>query len=219
MTRVEVRLFAALRERAGSGRRTVEIAPGGGIDDVWAALDLGVEPPGVAVAVNRRYSERTVELSDGDEVAFIPPVSGGEVMIPRVAITPSPLDIGAVVASVGADEAGAICTFVGTVRATGRFGPGVTHLLYEVYEEMCRSEIERACARAMADWELRAVAVSHRSGLCALGEPTVAIAVSAPHRDAAFAACRFLIEELKRSAPIWKKEQYVDGAEWVGQGS
>jgi molybdopterin converting factor subunit 1 len=218
LTRIEVRLFAALRERAGHGRTTVEIASGGGIDEVWAALALGEEPPGLAVAVNRSYADRTTPLADGDEVAFIPPVSGGAVPT-SVAITDRPLDVGSVIASVADEGAGAIASFVGVVRATGRFGPGVTHLHYEVYEEMCRTEIERACAQAAANDDLRSIAVSHRSGLCALGEPTVAIAVSSPHREAAFTACRFLIEELKRSAPIWKKEQYVDGAEWVGQGS
>lgn len=218
MTRIEVRLFAALRERAGYGRRSVEIAPDGGVADVWAALDLGDEPSGLAVAVNRAYSDRDATLADGDEVAFIPPVSGGEAAT-RVEITERPLDVAAVIATVSDEEAGAVASFVGVVRSTGRYGPGVTHLRYEVYEEMCRSEIERACARAIAENDLRSIAVTHRSGLCRLGEPTVAIAVSAPHRAAAFAACRFLIEELKRSAPIWKKEQYLDGAEWVGQGS
>ena len=219
MTRIEVRLFAALRERAGFGRMSVDVHPGGGIADVWAALGLGDEPPGLAVAVNRAYADRGTPLADGDEVAFIPPVSGGAAVAARIEITDRPLDVGSVIASVGDDEAGAIASFVGVVRHTGRYGPGVTHLRYEVYEEMCRAEIERACDRANAENDLRAIAVTHRSGLCALGEPTVAIAVSAPHREAAFAACRFLIEELKRSAPIWKKEQYVDGAEWVGQGS
>ncbi len=209
--RVTVRLFAGLRERAGRSR--VELENVARVDDVWPALGLGEEPDGLLYAVNREYVERGHELADGDEVALIPPVSGG-----ACRIVEGPLDLGAAVAEVAGEDAGAIASFVGTVRRRSR-GRDVVHLEYEAYEEMAEAMLERLAADLTARHGLCAVAIHHRVGRVEIGEPSVAIAVSAPHRAAALAACREAIDTLKQTIPLWKKEVYVGGEEWIGRGS
>lgn len=217
MPTVDVRLFAALRERAGTGSRRVELPDGARAGDVWGALDLGDEPPGIAIAVNRIYAERSQSLSDGDEVALIPPVSGGA---PRIVVSlrDTALDLGAGYAEAADDGAGALASFVGTVRnKTG--DRAVVRLEYEAYEEMAIEELERIAAAAAARHDLLAVSIAHRTGVVEIGGASVVIVCSAPHRRAALAACAEIIEELKVSVPIWKREVYADGAVWVGMGS
>jgi molybdopterin synthase catalytic subunit/molybdopterin converting factor small subunit len=209
---ITVRLFAGLRERAGVSR--VELADVARVDDVWARLGLGDEPGGLLYAVNREYVEGGHELEDGDEVALIPPVSGGS----PFAITSEPLDLARVVAEVERDEAGGIATFVGTVRRTSR-GRDVTYLEYEAFEEMAESMLRRLAAELTEKHGLSAVAIHHRIGRVEIGEPSVAIAVSAPHRAAALDACREAIDTLKETIPLWKKEVYAGGEEWIGKGS
>lgn len=217
--RIDVRLFAGLRERAGTGRRSLELPEGATAGDVWALLDLGDEPPGLAVAVNRTYADRAAVLADGDEVALIPPVSGGaEGPRIHVRMTADPLSLAACVALVEDPGAGALCSFAGTVRERSR-GKDVDHLDYESFDEMATVELDRIARAAAARHDLRAVAVEHRSGRLAIGETSVVIAVASAHRGAAFDGCREIIEELKTSVPIWKKEHYADGAEWIGRGS
>lgn len=217
MIRVRVRLFAMLRERAGRSSIDVELADGATAGDVWASLGIGEEPPSLGVAINRAYADRSTALADGDEVAFIPPVSGGAVE-PFVELTDDPIDLGAIVARVANSGAGAITTFSGTVRDHSR-DRDVERLEYEIYPEMALSELGRI-ARDVADRHaLLAIAVVHRGGTCEIGETTVAIACSAPHRAQALEACRETIEALKQAVPIWKREVYRDGAAWVGQGS
>lgn len=217
MPTVDVRLFAALRERAGVGSRTVTLPDGACAGDIWPALDLGDEPPGIAIAVNRAYADRSQVLADGDEVALIPPVSGGA---PRIAVSlhADPLDPGAGYAEAADDGAGAMASFVGTVR-NATSGRAVVHLEYEAYEEMAVEELERIAAAAAARHDLLAVSIAHRTGVVEVGGASVAIVCSAPHRRAALAACAEIIEELKVSVPIWKREVYADGAVWVGMGS
>ena len=207
---VRVRLFAALRERAGSGSVEVELPDGAVVGDVWSALELGDEPPGLLFALNRGYTERGATLSTGDEVAVIPPVSGG-----AFRLSEQPLSVEDAVAEVRTDEAGAIATFVGTTRARSR-GRDVLYLEYEAYEGMA----EKVMAD-LAEWlkrrhELSGVAIHHRTGRVDIGETSVVIAISAPHRAAALEACREAIDELKVSVPLWKKEVYEGGEEWVG---
>ena len=211
--RVSVRLFAGLRERAGVGR--LELDDVSRIDDVWSRLELGDEPAGLLYAVNREYVERGHELQDGDEVAVIPPVSGGS---GDFLITGEPLDLARVVAAVERDEAGGIATFVGTVRRTSR-GRAVTYLEYEAFEEMAEAMLTRLADDLTAKHGLSAVAIHHRIGRVEIGEPSVAIAVSAPHRAAALDACREAIDTLKETIPLWKKEVYAGGEEWIGKGS
>jgi molybdopterin synthase catalytic subunit len=217
--RVTVRLFAALRERAGRATIDLDLPDGATAADVWPGLGLGHEPPGLAVAVNQTYAGRDTRLADGDEVALIPPVSGGAVRDDvLVELSEAPLDLGAVVAQVADRGAGAVATFTGTVRATSR-GRAVSWLEYEAYEAMAVSELRRIAGEAAERHGCLRVAVAHRTGRVGPGEPSVVVAVSAAHRAAALGACRDVIEELKRSVPIWKKERYADGEEWIGRGS
>jgi len=208
---VTVRLFAGLRERAGRSR--VELEDVFRIDDVWPKLDLGTEPPGLLYAVNREYVERGHELADGDEVALIPPVSGGSFRL-----LDGPLDVAAVLHEVEDRGAGAIASFVGTVRGHSR-GRDVEHLEYEAYEEMAEPMLARLGETLTERHGLCAVAIHHRLGRVEIGEASVVIAVSAPHRSAALDACREAIETLKTTIPLWKKEVYTGGEEWIGRGS
>ncbi|MBM2823548.1 MAG: hypothetical protein HW413_2294 [Thermoleophilia bacterium] len=211
--KVKVRLFAALRERAGVSRVEVELADGATVSDVWLLLDLGDEPPGMLYAVNRAYADRGEGLSEGDEVAVIPPVSGGDFRL-----SGELLSVDAAVAEVRDDGAGAIATFIGTTRAHSR-GREVLRLDYEAYEGMAEQVMADLADELKRRHELCKVAIHHRVGRVEIGEMSVVIAVSASHRAAALAACREAIDELKVSVPLWKKESYVGGEEWIGQGS
>src|SRR5213080_1473612 len=209
--RITVRLFAGLRERAGWSRRELEGVTR--VADVWASLGLGDEPPGLLYAVNREYAGRDRELRDGDEVALIPPVSGGSFLLVE-----GPLDVAAVLREVEDPEAGAVASFVGTVRRRSR-GREVLHLEYEAYEEMAEPMLARLGDELTERHGLCAVAVHHRLGRVEIGEASVVIAVSARHRSAALDACREAIETLKETIPLWKKEFYEGGEEWIGRGS
>jgi MoaE-MoaD fusion protein len=210
---VNVRLFAGLRERAGTGARELELADGARVGDVWPELGLGDEPRGLLYAVNRRYAAADVELADGDVVALIPPVSGGDFRL-----TAEPLSLDAAVNEVRRDDAGAIATFVGTVRNRSR-DRDVLYLEYEAYEGMAEETMSALAAELSARHELKAVAIHHRVGRVEIGDASVVIAVSAAHRAAALAACGEAIDTLKQTVPLWKKEVYEGGEEWIGQGS
>jgi MoaE-MoaD fusion protein len=210
---VRIRLFAGLRERAGTGSRTLDLPDGATLGDVWPELGLGDEPPGLLYAVNKRYSEKGSPLAAGDEVALIPPVSGGDFRL-----SAEPLSLDAVVREVARDEAGAVATFLGTVRNRSR-DRDVLHLEYEAYEGMAEETMEELARQLTERHELLAVAIHHRVGRVEIGEPSVAIAVSAAHREAALLACKEAIDTLKGTVPLWKKEVYVGGEEWIGQGS
>lgn len=211
--KVAVRLFAALRERAGAREAALELDDGASVDDVWPALGLGEEPAGLVYAVNRTYVERGTPLADGDEVALIPPVSGG-----AFRLSGEPLSLERAASEVASDAAGAIATFVGTTRARSR-GRDVIRLEYEAYEGMAEAEMERIASELRARHDVIDVAIHHRVGPVEIGETSVVIAVSAAHRAAAFDACREAIDTLKQTVPLWKKELYVGGEEWIGQGS
>jgi len=208
---IRVRLFAGLRERAGWSERELD-----GIErlsDVWPALRLGDEPAGLLYAVNREYAEPERELADGDEVALIPPVSGG-----AFRVTDQPLSLDTAVAEVADERAGAIATFTGTVRRQSR-GREVTQLEYEAYAEMAEDVMAQLAHDLQERYELCAVAIHHRVGTLGIGEASVVIAVSAPHRQDALAACKDAIDTLKQTVPLWKKEIYEGGEEWIGRGS
>ena len=211
--KVAVRLFAALRERAGAREAALELEEGASVDDVWPALGLGEEPSGLVYAVNRAYVERGTPLADGDEVALIPPVSGGAFLL-----SGEPLSLERATAEVASDGAGAIATFLGTTRARSR-GRDVIRLEYEAYEGMAEAEMERIAGVLRDRHDVIDVAIHHRVGPVEIGETSVVIAVSATHRAAAFDACREAIDTLKQTVPLWKKELYVGGEEWIGQGS
>ena len=207
---VRVRLFAGLRERAGWAQREIDVSS---VGEVWPALELGDEPSGLLYAVNKEYAARDRLLADGDEVALIPPVSGGAFLL-----SDEPLSLDRVVDEVRDDEAGAIATFTGTTRIASR-GRTVTHLDYEAYEGMAERVMAEIAEGLQARYELCAVAIHHRIGRVGIGETSVVIAVSAAHRQAALAACKDAIDELKERVPLWKKEVYAGGEEWIGRGS
>ncbi len=209
--RVTVKLFAGLRERAGWKERELE-----GVErvaDVWPALELGAEPAGLLYAVNRNYADVDRALADGDEVALIPPVSGGAFRLGA-----EPLSLDAVVEEVRSDEAGAIATFVGTTRLQSR-GRTVLHLDYEAYEEMAEQVMAEIATELKTRYDVCEIAIHHRTGPIEIGEASVVIAVSAPHRQDALAACKDAIDTLKEQVPLWKKEFYEGGEEWIGRGS
>ncbi|MGH3035801.1 MAG: molybdenum cofactor biosynthesis protein [Gaiellaceae bacterium] len=211
--RVTVKLFAGLRERAGTGERQVDLPAGARVADVWPPLELGDRPPGLLYAVNKAYAAPDRTLAEGDEVALIPPVSGG-----AFRLTDRPIDLGAVLAEVVDENAGAVATFLGTTRVRSR-GRTVLHLEYEAYEGMAEQVMAEIAAGLLARYELCHVAMTHRIGHVGIGETSVAIAVSAPHRADALAACRDAIDTLKLEVPLWKKEIYEGGEEWIGRGS
>ncbi|TML22797.1 MAG: hypothetical protein E6G11_00865 [Actinobacteria bacterium] len=211
--KVRVRLFAALRERAGTGELEIELPEGAVVGDVWPALPLDGEPPGLLFARNRAYAERGERLEEGDEIAVIPPVSGGSFVL-----TEQPLSIEGAIGEVRDRDAGGIATFVGTTRRQAR-GREVLHLEYEAYEGMAEKVMEDLAASLKQRHDLCEVAIHHRVGRVEIGDTSVVIAVSAPHRADALAACHEAIDELKVSVPLWKKEVYVGGEEWIGRGS
>jgi molybdopterin converting factor subunit 1 len=211
---VVVRLFAGLRERAGTAERTVELPGGATVAAVWPTLGLADdEPAGLLYAVNKEYADREQPLADGDEVALIPPVSGGSFRLVEGAI-----DVDAVAQEVADERAGAVATFQGTVRSQSRGRP-VIALEYEAYSGMAEKVMAEIADEVTDRYELCQVAVTHRVGRVEIGETSVAIAVSAPHRHAALAACRDVIDALKERVPLWKKEMYEGGEEWIGRGS
>ena len=208
---VKVRLFAGLRERAGWSERELEDVAR--VADVWPALELGAEPAGLLYAVNKEYAAREQELADGDEVAVIPPVSGG-----TFRLSAEPLSLDAVVDEVRSERAGAIATFVGTTRVESR-GRTVEHLDYEAYEGMAENVMAEIADALKERYELCEIAIHHRTGRVEIGDASVVIAVSAPHRQDALAACKDAIDTLKEQVPLWKKEVYEGGEEWIGRGS
>jgi molybdopterin synthase catalytic subunit len=210
MARVSVRLFAGLRERAGWSEREIEA---GVVADVWDVLELGAEPAGLLYAVNKAYAPRDLALAEGDEVALIPPVSGGAFLL-----SDEPLSLDRIVDEVRDDRAGAIATFTGTTRVHSR-GRDVQHLDYEGYEGMAESVMAEIADGLRTRYELCDIAIHHRTGRVGIGDTSVLIAVSSPHRADALAACKDAIDELKERVPLWKKEVYAGGEEWIGRGS
>jgi molybdopterin synthase catalytic subunit len=207
---VTVRLFAGLRERAGWSERQIEAAT---VGDVWPALALGEEPGGLLYAVNKAYASADRALEHGDEVAVIPPVSGGAFLL-----SSDELSVDRAVGEVRDDHAGAIATFTGTTRIQSR-GRDVVHLDYEAYEGMAEQVMQEIAAELQRHYELCAIAIHHRTGRVEIGGMSVVIAVSAPHRADALAACSDAIDQLKERVPLWKKEVYAGGEEWIGRGS
>ena len=201
---VHVRLFAALRERAGRDAIELELPDGALVCDALAAVDDLARDLPLVLAVNREYAAPGDRLAPGDELALIPPVSGGAATAPHVAVRAEPLSLDALAAAVRDPRAGAVVTFSGVTRQ-------VDHLDYEAYAEMAAEQIEAIVAAAIERHGLCAAAAEHRVGRVARSEASVIVAASAPHRGAAFAGAREIIDEIKARAPIWKREE----GEWV----
>jgi molybdopterin synthase catalytic subunit len=221
---IEVLLFGRLREAARERSLRRDLDPGATASDLWAGLRsaypaLGNGAGGVRVAVNETYCDWDVRLKDGDVVAFIPPVAGGAVGDARVAavyvaITADVLDARHLEEMVRGNGDGGVCTFSGVVRDHHE-GREVTHLEYESYAGMAEAEMRRIGEEALETTGASAVALWHRVGSLEVGEASVVVSASAPHRAEAFAACRYAIDALKDRAPIFKKEHGPAGQRWV----
>ena len=218
---VTLRTFAMLRELS-TDRLLIDLPDGSSLADAWTALASrhpAVEPhrPYVRGARNGSYAGWDAALADGDEVAFLPPVSGGAAE-PRVAISHEPIDVAALEASVADRGHGAVVTFVGRARDHADDGRTVLELDYEAYPEMAAAVLVEIAREAAARWGA-AVAVVHRSGPVPIGEAAVAIVTATAHRAEAYEANRFVIESIKERLPIWKRERFSDGSEWKRQGA
>ncbi len=219
MPNVEVRFFGPARDLAGESSWSLEVQEGetlGGIAGRIAEAhpELG-KTLGVRLAINRAYAPLDTIVKEGDEIAVIPPVSGG-MPDPHVLVTREHLDAKTVAATLDNAQCGAIVTFEGVVRADAREGRTIIALDYEAYEDMAVEQLGDIRARAMKRFEVNDVAIHHRIGRVAVGEPSTIIVVAAGHRAEAFEACRWVIDRIKIDAPIWKKDIWSDGSEsWV----
>jgi MoaE-MoaD fusion protein len=207
---VSVRLFAGLRERAGRDRVDVELPDGALVSDLLAAMD--VAPRSCVVAINREYADEGALVRAGDEVALVPPVSGGAGVVRSARVTGDALDLAAVAAAVRDPAAGAVVLFEGVTRE-------VPELDYEAYVEMAEPKLRTIGEEVAAAYGLSAVALEHRTGTVPLGEPSVIVAASAPHRSEAFNGARALIDRVKAEAPIWKVEVDAAGARTRVEGT
>jgi molybdopterin converting factor subunit 1 len=203
---VRVRLFAALRERAGANELELELPEGARVRDALSQVRALTEGVPVVMAVNHEYASEDEPLRGGDELALIPPVSGGAVGVIHVRVTEDALSLDRLLDRVRDPRAGAVLTFLGVTRE-------VAQLEYEAYAEMATAKLAEIVSAAVENHGLCAAAVEHRTGTVPLSEPSVAIAVSAPHRAEAFAGGREIIDRIKVQVPIWKKEdgEWTDG--------
>ena len=222
MPTVTVRYFALVREALGRDRDQMTLADGGTAGDVLDQVLTG--QPSLANArrslmlmVNQAYASPETVLADGDEVALIPPVSGGAGAHGHylIRVTDQPLDARETEAAVADPSCGAILTFTGTVRDNAR-GQAVTELAYEAYAAAAEKMMTDIAEEITGRWGIERVAIVHRVGVLGPGEASVVISVASPHRPEAFDACRHAIERLKEVVPIWKKEHYRDGSTWIG---
>jgi len=215
--RIKVLYFAVLRERRGAPSETLELPAGG---DVAMALAIIAKQhpqiasllPRVQVAVNQVMAPATALLGEDDELALIPPVSGGSTN--RIAVRDVPLSLADVVDVVVGPDRGGLVTFTGLVRRHGKV-PNVVRLEYEAYRAMAERVLGEIADEIEAEIANSRVAIHHRVGSLAVGDAAVVVAAAAPHRGPAFEACRAAIDRLKSRAPIWKKEIGETGAEWI----
>lgn len=227
--RVTVRLFGQLREAVGAKELHVQLPDGAGAGALRSLLTeqypaFGASDARLRVSVNREFAAADAPLADGDEVAFLPPVSGGSGIAggaatagdARCTISEQPLDPERVNARVVGPDAGGLVTFVGAVRDASR-GHAIEHLEYEAYPEMAIQEMDRICDEAGRRWPGTRVAIAHRIGHLGIGDLAVVVAAASAHRAEAFDACRFAIDALKQTVPIWKKEVATTGAYWVDE--
>jgi MoaE-MoaD fusion protein len=197
---VHIRLFAGLRERAGASEVALELPEGARVADALAQLQHLTEGVPVVMAVNQEYADAQLPLASGDELALIPPVSGGSVGMAYVRVTDEPLRLDPLIERVRDPRAGAVVTFSGVTRDVAR-------LDYEAYVEMAERKLAQIVEAAIERHGLCAAAAEHRIGVVPLSESSVTVAASAPHRGEAFAGAREIIDEIKAQAPIWKKEE------------
>lgn len=229
--RVTLLAFGILRDHLGSAPGPVDLPAGATVRDLLdrcraLAPERSAPWSSIAVAVNQEYVPANHPLAEGDEVALLPPVSGGSAkttpasqspatdFAPRISLVHVPIDAASIARFVRQGEDGAIVVFDGIVRNNSH-GRRTLHLFYEAYAEMALPQMRLLAAQAFADFAIRDLAMVHRLGRLDVGETSVVIAVAAAHRGAAFDACRWLIDMLKKTVPIWKKEFFEDGAIWA----
>ena len=216
---VRVLFFGVLKDLLSSSGEAVTLPEGATVAHLMEQLRNGGAHPvwsAMAVAVNREYAAASAVLHEGDEVALLPPVSGGAdvaAMVPIVALTREPIDRDALVAALQQPGDGAVVVFDGIVRDNTR-GRKTLHLDYEAYEEMALDQMQKLAREAGERFAIDRVGVVHRLGRLEIGESSIVIVVTSAHRAAAFDACRWLIDTLKRTVPVWKKEHFTDGAVW-----
>jgi molybdopterin synthase catalytic subunit len=213
---VTVKLFGSIREEVGARELTVELPEGASLADLRTRLarDHGIFDrlgDKLAGSLNLEMAKPEATLADGDEVAFLPPVSGGSGL---VSLSGEALDEREVAARVAGPDAGGVVTFVGAVRDHSR-GHSIRYLEYEAYPEMALREMAKIVDEAARRWPGCRVAIAHRSGHLEIGDAAVVVVAAAAHRGEAFDACRFAIDTLKQTVPIWKKEFATDGQYWV----
>ena len=222
---VRILPFGILKESLGSDPFAFDLPPGATVADLLASLGVrapALETLGIAVSVNAEYANGKHILRENDEVGLLPPVSGGAASegAPRTAesifvrLTHEPIQADALVAAAKHGEDGAVIVFDGIVRNNSR-GRKTLYLDYEAYEEMATKQMNELAREALTRYGVRNVAIIHRLGRLQVGETSVLIIVSSAHRGKAYEASRFLIDTLKKSVPIWKKETFVDGAVWA----
>lgn len=214
--RVHLLSFGPWRSLLPEGGESRQLPKGSAVIDLLHALEQDGRFDAkllrsAAVSVNQEYVPRTQMLVEGDEVAILPPVSGGAGG--RVEIVTAPIDTAAILDEVKAGGDGAVCVFGGIVRNNTR-GRQTLHLDYEAYEGMALKQMQSLRMEAIERFGVREVAIVHRLGRLVVGETSVLVAVASAHRGAAFDACRWVIDTLKKTVPIWKHEQFVDGAVW-----
>ena len=215
---VRVLYFAIMRDLLGKSTETLEVPVGTTAGEMFAMAitskpELARLERSVMVMVNESYADKSAELNEGDEIAFIPPVSGGEHRL--FTVTADVLDPRAVEALVASSSAGAIVTFIGTVRDNAR-GRDVTALDYEAYAPAAVKMLAQIGAEVAEKWPAVEIAISHRTGYLVPGEASVVIATSSAHREVAYESNSYAISRIKEIVPIWKKEHYADGATWIG---
>jgi MoaE-MoaD fusion protein len=215
---VNLLYFAVVRELIGQSRETREVKPGQTLEQLFE--EIASDHPGLVrlrpsllFMVNQEYAKPQHQVQDGDEIALIPPVSGGEGK--RFLVTDEVISEADVSKLVANPEAGAIVTFLGTVRDNAR-GRKVLSLDYEAYPPAAERMLQQIGDEIRDRWAIEQCAIVHRMGHLAIGEASVAIAVASAHREDAFDACRYAIDRIKEIVPIWKKEFYDDGETWIG---
>ena len=217
--KIHLLLFGSLRESVGESRLEVDLPDGSTVADLrtWlAGRSELVDKLGerLAASINMEVADLSDALEDGDEVAFLPPVAGGDGSARRCTISEATLDEAEVAARVEGPDAGGVVSFVGRVRDHAR-GHSIEHLEYEAYPAMAEREMEKIVDEAAEKWPGTRVAIAHRVGRLEIGDAAVVVVAASAHRGEAFDACRFAIDTLKVTVPIWKREVATDGAYWV----
>jgi molybdopterin synthase catalytic subunit len=225
---VQLLFFATLKDIVGSRQLKLEVPSGATVADVLSSLEQSYPRikdyrPVLLTALNEEYVDQGTHVRDGDEVAIFPPVSGGEVQADPLIInrhgelyqiTRDPIDAQKIARQTLRPEDGAVCVFEGVVRNNSK-GKRTLYLEYEGYETMALKKLEEIGIFVRQAWEIGCIAIVHRLGHMDIGETSVAVIVTSPHRRAAFDACHYAIDKLKKVVPIWKKEFFEDGELWV----